>query len=74
MERKILDALIQERGAIVSSADCGELEITFARSEGRFFVDDNGMGYVLRMKQWRENAESSLCEIRDQHNADKYGE
>lgn len=40
----------------------------------RCFHCDSGMGYVLRMKQWRENAEAALCEVRDQHNADKYGE
>lgn len=56
-ERQILDALIQERGAIVSSADCSEMEIAFARTEGRFFVDANGMGFVVRPRQWRENAE-----------------
>lgn len=45
-------ALAEERGAVVSSADCSEMEIAFARTEGRFFVDDDGLGYVLRTRTW----------------------
>lgn len=53
-------ALVSERGAIVSSADCSDMELAFARTEGRFFVDTNGYGFVLRPKLWRENAELAL--------------
>ena len=48
-----------QRGAIVSSADCSVAEIAIARASGRFFVDDDGYGYVLRTKLWRERAEAA---------------
>lgn len=57
-------ALVNERGAIVSSADCSEMELAFARKEGRFFVDTNGYGFVLRLKLWRENAELALKHLK----------
>ena len=56
----ILTALMDERGAIVMSADCSEMELVFARKEGRFYVDADGFGFVLRMRQWRINAEAAL--------------
>lgn len=59
----ILTALIDERGAIVSSADCSEMELAFARKEGRFYVDKDGFGFVLRMRLWRENAELCLAHL-----------
>lgn len=52
-----LAALVDEQGALVSSADCSNLEIEFARTAGRFFVDEAGFGFVLRMRDWRLNAE-----------------
>jgi hypothetical protein len=67
----ILTALIDERGAIVSSADCSEMEITFARSEGRFYVDNAGFGFVLRMREWRANAEAALADVADLHRTEK---
>ncbi len=57
---KAIPALIAERGALVSSADCGQMELAFAVSEHRFFVDADGMGYVLRPKRWRETAEKCV--------------
>lgn len=54
-------ASAEENGAIVSSQACSVMEIAFARSEGRFWVDpETSCGYVLRMKRWREMAESAL--------------
>lgn len=47
-----LQRVIDEGGAIVGSGSCDEMEIAFARSEGRFFVDENAMGYVLRPSTW----------------------
>ena len=38
-----------KRGSIVSSADCTHSELVFAQADGRFFVDDDGMGYVHRL-------------------------
>jgi len=63
--RELLNALNCERGAIVSSADCCEMEIAFARTDGRFFVDDDGIGYVLRLKDWRANAEQLIFDARE---------
>lgn len=54
---KALAALVAERGALVSSGDCSEAEIVIARVCGRFFVTDDGLGYVLRPRGWREKAE-----------------
>lgn len=58
---ELLSALVTERGAVVSSADCSVMEIAFARTERRFFVDDDGLGYVLRLKDWRINAEQAIA-------------
>lgn len=41
-----LKRLSKEGGAIVSSNDVTPDGIVFARSEGRFFVDENNFGYV----------------------------
>lgn len=63
MNRPIEEALgelVKERGALVSSADCSRLEIVYAQSERRFFVDANGLGYVLRPQRWRETAEKCV--------------
>lgn len=47
-----LRRLATERGAIVSSGDCDHMEIANARATGRFWVDADGLGYVLRTKEW----------------------
>ncbi len=39
-------------GCIVSSDACSTLEIAVAQSCGRFAVDDSGLGYVRRPKEW----------------------
>ncbi len=48
----LIDQLVKEGGAIVSSGDCSEMEIADARATGRFAVRDDGMGFVLRSKEW----------------------
>lgn len=40
--------LIDQGGWLVSSAKCSEQEIAWAAAEGRFFIEDNAMGYVVR--------------------------
>jgi hypothetical protein len=63
-----LKRLRTDRGAIVSSADCTTMEIAFAQKEKRWYVDEDGMGYVIRMKEWREESERLIrdrCEARD---------
>lgn len=58
---ELLSRLASDRGAIVSSADCSELEIIFASRDGRFYVDpETSYGYVLRFKEWRERAEGAI--------------
>lgn len=49
---ELIQQLIREGGAIVSSNDCTEMEIVDARVHGRFAVDSEGMGFVRRMKEW----------------------
>lgn len=51
---EFLQRLASEGGAIVSSAACDETEIAAARNEGRFFVDNENLGYVLRRNGDRE--------------------
>ena len=45
---KLLDKMALEGGCLVSSADCSSEEITASRSYGLFYVDDGGLGFVLR--------------------------
>ncbi len=49
---QLLEQLIREGGAIVSSNDCGRLELSDAQAHGRFAVDVDGMGFVRRPKEW----------------------
>jgi len=60
-----LPALVSERGALVSSADCSSHEIAMARDERRFFVDGSGFGYVLRPKDWLVRAEQYIFDAKD---------
>jgi hypothetical protein len=47
-----LRRLSLEGGEIVCSAGCSSSEIALAHKEDRFFVDANGLGYVLRPMGW----------------------
>jgi hypothetical protein len=58
-----IPALSAEGGAIVTSAACSPMELAFARTEGRFFVDADGCGFVLRYRQWREHAERAIANL-----------
>lgn len=53
---ELIKKLALEGGAIVSSANCTEMEIADAAATNRFAVDANGLGYVLRTKQWLDRA------------------
>ena len=57
---KFIQRLASEDGAIVSSGFCGALEIANAQATNRFFVDHEGLGYVLRLKRWRQMAETAI--------------
>lgn len=63
--------LVEKGGCIVSSADCHQIEIADARVRGDWWVDENGMGFVLRLPGWlarhsqdARGANSDTCEIR----------
>jgi len=47
-ERDRMLSLVAEGGWLVSSSRCSQMEIAFARAEGRMFVDADGLGYVVR--------------------------
>ena len=49
---QLIQQLVTDGGAIVSSSDCSEIEITNAQATGRFSVREDGMGFVLRSKEW----------------------
>ena len=46
-----LRRLTLEGGAIVCSEACSERELSYAKKEGRFFVDENNYGYVLKLEK-----------------------
>lgn len=50
--QQLIDQLIKDGGAIVSSGDCSEMEIAVAQSVGRFASDENGFGFVRRPPGW----------------------
>jgi hypothetical protein len=49
---QLINQLVTDGGAIVSSGDCSQIEIANAQSTGRFAVRDDGMGFVRRTKEW----------------------
>ncbi|MDP1580990.1 MAG: hypothetical protein Q8M02_11970 [Candidatus Didemnitutus sp.] len=49
--KQLIEQLISDGGAIVSSADCSEVEIADAQAAGRFSVEDS-LGFVRRTKEW----------------------
>jgi hypothetical protein len=60
-----LRRLTIEGGAIVCSEACSERELAYAKREGRFFVDENNYGYVLKLEKWRSLAERSVDHVFD---------
>ena len=58
----ILTQLTDTCGAIVSRACCSEDEIKVAIGDGRYYHTEDGFGYVLRTKEWREKAEFAINE------------
>ena len=55
----LIQRLVSHGGAIVSSGDCSEMEIADARVRGDFYVDDNGLGYVIRLKKWLDRVHAA---------------
>jgi hypothetical protein len=50
--QKLLDQLVIEGGAIVTTDACSEMEIADARVTNRMAVDEDGIGYVRRYPEW----------------------
>jgi hypothetical protein len=50
--KELIEQIVAEGGAIVSSGDCSEMEISNAQATGRFAVREDGMGFVRRTKEW----------------------
>lgn len=57
---------LREGGAIVSSNQCSTLEIDDARASNRFFVDEDGYGYVWRTHDWLTSRENAFLKIANQ--------
>jgi hypothetical protein len=49
---QLIAQLSTEGGAIVCTSDCSIIEIADAQVTGRMFVDDDGIGFVRRTKEW----------------------
>lgn len=49
---QLIDQLVTEGGAIVSSGECSEMEIADAQATGRFSVREDGTGFVRRYAEW----------------------
>jgi hypothetical protein len=58
--KQILEQLVKEGGAIVTSNECSEMEIADARATGRMTVDENGIGYVRRYREWLDRHKTCL--------------
>lgn len=50
---------LRDGGAIVSSNECSELEISNARTTDRFYVDNDNCGYVWRTPEWLKSREDN---------------
>ena len=48
----LVKKMLRDGGAIVSSDSCSAMEIACASQSGNMFVDENGLGYILRSKKW----------------------
>jgi hypothetical protein len=50
--KQLIDQLVTEGGAIVTSGECSEMEIADAQATGRFSVREDGIGFVRRYAEW----------------------
>lgn len=57
---QILKKVQEHGGAIVSSNECSQLEIDDARATDRFFVDEDGFGYVWRTQDYLDSRETAF--------------
>ena len=57
---KLFKLLSEKGGAIVSTANCSDIEIAHARSRGLMWVDEFGCGFVLRSQEWLDYAQALI--------------
>jgi len=50
--KDLIDQLVEHGGAIVASAECSDLELSVAAVSGRLAVNEYGLGFVRRPKEW----------------------
>lgn len=50
--KQLFSKMRDNGGCIVSSGDCGTMEIADAQARGDFSADEDGFGYVLRPHAW----------------------
>ena len=54
-------------GAIVSTSGSTQDEINEARKSGNLYVDQNGYGFIIRPREWRQLAEASIKQVIAEH-------
>ncbi len=62
--KKMFDDLAQRGGAIVSSGECCPIAIAAAKANGRFYVGEDGKGFVRRCPEWLESREKAYAETK----------
>ena len=58
-----IQKLASDGGAIVCSNECVEMEIVNAVTTDRFYVDEQGYGYVLRSPDWLATREKAFNDL-----------
>lgn len=74
-EQSVLSALaelVRNGGAIVSDAECSEIEIATAKARGHHFVDKQGYGFVVRSAEWLASREVAYFQTTTEVQARKY--
>lgn len=57
----MIQKLLDEGGAIVGSDSCSPVEISMAKSMGRFSIMPDGCGILLRSSLWVKMADDGLA-------------
>lgn len=52
---QLMQQLVAEKGAIVTSGECSGMEVCDAQATGRFAVREDGIGFVRRCAEWLEH-------------------
>lgn len=57
----LVQELTTHGGAIVLSSEASHMEIAHAQAEGRWVVDDNGLGFIRRTREWLDGAHNAIA-------------